>query len=129
MCKFHVEIFNSDQFPNSSDLCNAAAHRCNAIIITPCVTAFVQIIESGLSSVPFLDEQEFANTHVAAKEQALTLFQKSQKMGDSQIIDAAESDLKNKLDEKISFFMAVNQSKRADDWKTLEQKLKKILSE
>ena len=50
-------------------------------------------------------------------------------MGDSQIIDAAKSDLKNKLDEKISFFMAVNQSKRADDWKTLEQKLKKILSE
>ena len=129
MFKSHVEIFNSDQLPSSSDLFNAAAHRCNAMIITRCVTAFVQTFESSLSSVPFLSTQEFAKTQKTAEKEARTLFQTSRKMGDSKVIDAARSELKTKLDERIAYFMAVNQNNRTDACKKLEEKVKEILRE
>ena len=129
MFKSHIEIFNSDDLPSSSDLFNAAAHRFNAIIANRCETAFVRTFESSMSSAPFLDEEDFAELQTKAKEEAMAFFKKSRKMGDSQVIAASKVELENKLDEKVSYFRAVNQNKLADARKMLEENLTKILKD
>ena len=108
MFKTYFEILASDELPRSSDLYNVTADHCNAIVTSRCVAAFLQTFEFCMSSVPFLNEQDFSKTETAAKKAALTLFEKSGKMGDSKVINAAKSELESKLVEKVSYFKAVN---------------------
>ena len=129
MFKSYVEIFNSDKLPSSSDLYNATAHRCNSIIMDKCVAAFVQAFETALSSVQFLDEPEFTKIQETAEKEAVALFQKSRKMGDSPVVQTARSELTNKLQEKASHFKAVNKLQLNDAWKSLEAKIKQILGD
>ena len=74
-----------------------------------------------------MSEQEFAKTQKTAGEEALTLLQASRKMGDSQVVAAAESEVQNLLDQKISYFMAVNQNNRTAACQKLEETVNEIL--
>ena len=127
MLMSYVEIFNSDKLPSASDLYDATAHHCNGIIIDRCVTAFAEAFQSALSSVQFLNDQEFDSTKQTAEKKALDLFQNSRKMGDGPVVQAAQSELKSKLDEKSSYFKAVNQNHCDKALKSLEEKVTDIL--
>ena len=124
----YTEIFNSDELPSSNDLYNAAAERCNAVITSKCVTAFVTTLESSLSSVPYLEENELDEAKENAEEDAMKMFRKSRKMGDAEVISAAKKELKSRLDEKFSTFQSQNQIRRNEARQRMETEVREILA-
>ena len=125
----YVDVFNSDSIPSSDDLYSATAEVCDNTIIAKCVDVFKEVFESCISAVPFLDEQMFGWAQEKAEHDALFAFTKSRKMGDSEVIAAAELELKKRLQTHVSYFKHINQNKKFDIVKDLEARLKLILTE
>ena len=127
MFKSYTEIFNSDQLPSSKDLYNTTAECCNLAVVNKCVNRFVKTLEANLSSVPFLTETEFNRIQEAAQEEAMTMFKKSRKMGDSHVIAFAEFELMAKLDDSVFDYLSTNQNKLARQH--FETKIREILAD
>ena len=129
MFKSYIEIFNSEILPSSNDLHNLTAQCCNAAVVRKCVDLLVKTFESSLSAVAFFTEAGFDIIRETAEDATWKLFEKSRKMGDSEVIAAAKTELVAKLDEKISHYRTVNQTKLTEARQHFETKVREILSE